>query len=334
MKTPNKYRVQEPPFTIKLELCEGCNLRCAFCGLQGIRAEREKNYKFMTPDNAAHIAAQVAASGWRTRWEFTMHGEPTMNPAFVQCIAQVRSALPRAQLMLTSNGGGLLRRPGPVEQIRDLFNRGLNILALDDYEGANIVPKIREALRGLNDPLEIPVYEFPTDPRGSPYKKRDARFRMITIMRDIAKTQNSAGGVRAHLSNHCGAAAPLNERMAGKRCARPFRELAIRWDGNVGLCCNDWRGAYKCGNVLTQGVEAVWQGLAMNAARRKLYAGQRDFGPCRGCDSHSYRLGLLPDPAGKARLPRANPEDARIIAAACAPPSYTAPVLREWEKMT
>lgn len=30
--------------------------------------------------------------------------------------------------------------------------------------------------------------------------------------------------------------------MNGKRCAMPFREMAIRWDGSVALCCDDWRG--------------------------------------------------------------------------------------------
>ena len=43
-------RKQQAPFCIKMEFTEGCNLRCNFCGLQGIRAPGEKNYKFMTPD--------------------------------------------------------------------------------------------------------------------------------------------------------------------------------------------------------------------------------------------------------------------------------------------
>mgnify|MGYP001810155568 CR=1 FL=1 len=183
------HRIQEPPFTIKLTLNEGCNLYCDFCGLRGIRTREVKNYKPMTLDTIRSIV-------------------------------------------------------------------------------------------------------------------------------------NNAGG----------AGAPPNQKKAGKRCHRPFREMDIRWDGTVGLCCQDWRGAYRCGSVITDGLSAVWQGEAINAARVKLYHGQRDFSICNGCDSHSGRSGLLPDPSGKATLPLPDVITDAVIATATAGQPYTAPVLRPWEK--
>lgn len=332
MRAPD--RIQEPPFTIKLELTEGCNLRCSFCAMNGIREPGKNNFQFLTVETAKNIAQQVAALRWRSRWELAMRGEPTMNPLRSEIVAAIRKHLPRTQIMMTSNGGGLLGKPGPVANIRALFDAGLNILALDDYRGANIVPRIRDALRenqtiSLSD---IVFKECPRDPDGNPYRRHKPSFRMLTFIEELEDTKGKGNGIRSHVSNQCGVAAPLNDSMVGKRCARPFRELAINHDGRVAICCNNWRGTYKLGSVLVDGVESVWQGSRINAARKKLYHGQRDFGPCLGCDSHSFRAGLLPDIMGKESLPKPDADDYAVIAEALAGEQYTPSVLREWEK--
>jgi MoaA/NifB/PqqE/SkfB family radical SAM enzyme len=107
--------------------------------------------------------------------------------------------------------------------------------------------------------------------------------------------------------------------------------MSIRWDGNVALCCNDWRGYYKCGNILEQTLEEVWNSPAFDAARRRLYNGDRDFGACKGCDQTSYRVGLLPDAKGLDEMPYPNAESEAAMAEALSGEPYTAPVKREWE---
>lgn len=344
----SEYRKQEAPYTIKLELTEGCNLRCSFCGLQGIRASGQHDYKFLTPEFATQIAANAHSLGWNSRYELAMHGEPSMNPQMVEIVAAIRRVQPKAHIMMTSNGGGLLRKPGPVANIAALFNAGLNVLALDDYKGAGIVPKIRAAIadecvdQGIEDgthvtdpvvrgwPDNINMFECPEDPKGNPYRRHPVSYKMVSFIKDLEDTKNKGNGIRSHMNNGCGAAFPPVPNTAG-RCARPFRELAIRWNGNVSICCNDWRGEYKCGNVITHGLDAVWQSAEMNAARKKLYHRTRDFAPCKGCDNKSFRVGLLPDPMGKHPLPLADDRDEAIIAGALAGGPYTAPVKRPWE---
>jgi radical SAM protein with 4Fe4S-binding SPASM domain len=107
--------------------------------------------------------------------------------------------------------------------------------------------------------------------------------------------------------------------------------MSIRWDGSVAICCNDWRGTYKAGNVVEDGLVEVWNSAAMDAARRKLYHGMRDFGPCKGCNATSYRVGLLPDKMGKVDLPKPTPRDRDLINRALAGKPYTVAVLRPWE---
>ncbi len=314
---------QEPPFTVKVELTEGCNLYCAFCGLRGIREQKVKNWKFLTVDLATVIARQIADLKWTSRFEFAMHGEPSMNPLRNEIINVFRGFLPRNQLMMTSNGGGFTK----LGSVADIFDAGLNILALDDYEGTNLCQKIRERLDEEGLPAGTTVHEYPADPKGNPHRRIHPR-RMVTFIEDIAKATK---GTHSKLNNGASVAAPPSDVAAGRRCARPFRELSIRWDGNVALCCNDWRGVFKVGNV-RDGIEALWHHAAMDAARRRLYRGERTFPPCLGCDNLSTRVGLLPDHKGALEMPKATKETDNAIRVAIAGAPYTAANVREWEK--
>ena len=322
-----KYRQAESPFCIQIELSEGCNLRCTFCGLQGIRAEKEKNYKFMEPDTLRALLTDVVADeSWNPRLEFAMHGEPTMHPDFIGMIRLTRELAPRLQIMMTSNGGGFLGKPGPLAKVQALFDAGLNILALDDYQGVGVVPKIKDATWGKLPGVK--QFLYPQEPDGNPHKRRKISSKIMSIVADIEST---AKGNHSVITNHAGSGGPPLAAPLVERCAKPFREMGVRWDGNVAMCCNDWRGQHKCGNVKETPTTEMWQNDAFGAAREMLYAGNRDFGPCKGCDFHSYRNGFLPDKFGKEELHAPDKKTKADIAAALAGPSYTEPRLRPWE---
>lgn len=316
---------QPPPYAVQVELVEGCSLRCAFCGIQGIRAG-VGTYRCMTVETAALVAGRLAvaveAYGWNPRLEFAMHGEPTMHPDWVGMLGLFRAAMPRQPLLLTTNGTGLLRPPGPDHWL-DRALAHANVVAIDAYEAYRVHERI-----AARSSRAIPWY--PDDPRLNPHRRRKPGERDVLFIRDISLAQRD--GTHSKLFNHAGCAFPPSPAMAGKRCAKPFRELAVRWDGNVALCCDDWRGRYKVANVADHPtLEALWQHGRFGAARKRLLAGRRDFGACDGCTHRSYRVGLLPDQQGKALLPPWTPDDAAALAAAVAGPPYTAPVPRPWE---
>lgn len=134
----DSYR-QGNPYCVQIELTEGCNLRCPFCGLNGIRG-KDNDYKYMTLETAMAIASDMSEFMWNSRIEFAMHGEPTMNPYLFEIIKTFRKMLPNSYLLMESNGGGLLR--DPVRLIEKLFRSGLTTLALDEYQQVKLVEKI------------------------------------------------------------------------------------------------------------------------------------------------------------------------------------------------
>jgi MoaA/NifB/PqqE/SkfB family radical SAM enzyme len=328
--------VQEAPFAVQVELSEGCNLYCNFCGLQGIRTIKEKNFHFMTVDDANNIAGQIAEAKWNPRIEFAMHGEPTMNPHYIEIVETFRAHLPRHHIMMTSNGGGLLRPPGVAQSLVELFEAGLNIFAFDAYEYVKIKDKIDAILfdktSKYSDPGYRPfdIHRYPDEKEFSPHNRYGHKARKFIRVQDISV---AVAGTHSSLNNHCGNGSPPLQEPMRARCAKPFRELSIRWNGDVAICCNDWRGIYKCGNVVRQGLEEVWQSATFNSARKFLMNGDRGaLAPCNVCDAKSYRVGLLPDKKGKVKMDQPNDQDKGVTFLAASGSSYTEANRREWEK--
>lgn len=313
-----------PPLWIQIEAVEGCPLACWFCALQVMRdngADRDSKthgtgsspYKFLSLEHANLIAESIAVAGWKSSVTFAMHGEPTMHKDLHNLIAIFRKHLPGNDISLTTNGAGLVT--DTVAKIEALFAAGLNSLMFDDYHHASYVGKIRESLPLLS----IPSYEYPRDKDKYDWKKRHGR--QITVMACITDEE-----VGFHKITNQGGNSGSGKVKVTRRCAKPFREMSVRWDGNVAICCDDWPGAFKVGNVIELGVEAVWNHERLDAARRRLYLKQRNFGPCLGCDVVTSRDGLLPDKLGKDDMPLPDAVSDQLIKDALAGKPFTAKV--------
>ena len=329
---------QPPPYCIQVELTEGCNLACSFCGIASIRengangpeniqGKNSRPYKFLNWGSALVLAKKIAKvrqnHNWNPRIEMAMHGEPTMNPEYIDIVRVLREYLPKTHLQMTTNGGGLLK--GDLSQnINKLMEAGLNVLLLDNYEGIKICDRVRKNYNGPH-----PLFEYPSNKEANPHRRRKSTDHDIVVTQDIS---TASQGNHSTLNNHAGAAFPKNKRAEGRRCAKVFREMSIRWNGNIAICCNDWPGFYKCGHAFGgNSLEDIWQNAAFLAARKKLYHGQRDFGPCDGCDALSYRPGLLPDMKGKEEYGLPSSSDLEAIEHALSKGPYTTANPRPWK---
>jgi len=313
---------QHSPFSVQVELVEGCSLACSFCGINGIR-KGPGNFKYARLGMLSRVAAEIARLKWTPRIEFAMHGEPSLHPKLLHCVRVFRRRLPHLSLMLTSNGAGF--RGKQVERIVALQRAGLNVLGLDNYDHDGSVPGIVRMLHKKHP--SVPVRYYPEDKAASVYRKRKPDSFEVVVLADIRK---HATGTRK-LANHAGQAFPPDTSKQNQRCALPFRDLAIRWDGNVAICCDDFRGTYKIANVKDMPLDALWQHPRFVAARKALYHRLRDFLPCAICNATSIRPGLLPDPTGQESLPFPSSRDNQAMKDAVANGPYTKPVKRPWE---
>lgn len=322
---------QEPPFCIQVEPTEGCNLRCAFCAISSIResgkaGDRSGPYKYMTVETAELLARQMAEAQWNSRIEFALHGEPTRNENLPIIVRNFRRWLPKVNMMLTTNALPLVER-GFTQSVLELFDAGVNVIALDDYKPhkASAVARERNAAGWAKFGVEF--REYPAEVLGNPHHRRKPKDRpMLTVVQDISE---ATFGTHSKLNNHAGCAAPPLPEPVMKKCVKPFREISVRWDGGIAICCNDWRGEYKIGYVTQTHIETLWQSEPFRVARRLLNAADRDFGVCRGCDEFGgYRQGLITN--GRTLPPPTDEDRARAEAAMEGEP-MTPAVDRKWE---
>lgn len=284
---------QDPPYTIKMELCEGCNYGCEFCGINGIRENGKTPFKYMSFETAERIAQEIKASGWNSRIMLSMHGEPTLNRDFLKIVKMLRKELPRTKIELFTNGTGIKSVSGEGLTIETLKNLGLASILIDIYNKGDKGDQLRKECKEQNIPYGILG-------KTTSFYTKDSGTRLafsLPIQKEVGQSK-----VR-QLCNHCGAAAPLDRSFNNKRCARPFRELAFRYDGNVSICCNDYRGEYPIGSIHDYDIAELWNHKRFQAARIMLYNHDRNFRPCDGCNAVSMRVGLLPDRMGKETLP-------------------------------
>ena len=275
-----------------MELTEGCNRICSFCGLNGIR-NKPGNYLHMGVRTAEAAAKGLSKLCPTARYEFAMHGEPLQHPKFLDIISIYRKWLPKAQFSLATNGrvwlGGAMQT-GVVS----LFEAGIDIIILDTYD-----PERRRLHKRVAELKDIDVRDFYEDcvpTKFSPYHNHQRKVRgLLVVMDDIGMRD---GEVKSRtVMNHAGNAddKPLPPEPLKKTCTLPFREMSICYDGDVNICCMDWGHEYVCGNVNENTPKEIWEGAVFMAARKVLGQKNREFSPCNRCDAGSgSRAGLLP----------------------------------------
>lgn len=323
--------LQYPPMLVDIEPVEGCRWRCVGCGMAGIRHATEDGgsaamYQFMEIRVAEIIAAQMAAlEWWQTRVTLSGRGEPTMHPGLCDIVAALRSRLRTNPIALVTSGQGLLPAPGPLDRIMQLYEAGVTFVAVTEHE-PSVSSRIRE-ITPLLARAGVTIDKF----QDGDVVSEDSYARAGRRMLGFLPPHTLLDGARRRARNLAGAGHARDLSQRHQPCQRPFRELAIRWNGAIPLCMDDWRGVYKCGAVVRDGIAAVWDGEPMAAARRQLIRDRVGIALCRSCNSPPVRTRHLPDPRGVTHLAPPRPEDAMTLQEAQAGDGWTRSVRQWWE---
>lgn len=269
--------------TISLEINARCNRSCAFCPVAYNRRPEET----MSPALLTKAFSELAAIDYRGRIEFYIYNEPTRNlPHLLGVIAQARATVPRACLMLATNGD-YLRGP---ENIVRLYTAGLNQLLINCYS-PGLYAKRLPWLAAL--PASISrtqsVYAV-LGPRVQTVQMLD-KSNPTTFGTGIFRLVNRAGNIPQFMP---ALAAPV-ERM----CVKPFRIFNINWQGSALVCCQDYHGKINFGSLKDCTLVELWNHPVMNEYRRRLLQKDRTLPLCRQCDCHAGAYTHnVPPPAG------------------------------------
>ncbi len=286
-----RRRVPQFPRTVQFETHSACNAACVFCPYPATAAGQPKGR--MPPELFHKIVDEMARHDVR-RISPYLNNEPFLDPDMVEKIRTLHERIPRAKLVLTTNGSlldeatvdGLLA----ADALHALY---LSIQGVDreGYEAStggalNFEDVMSNALSLI-----------------AKWKAAGGRRRfklVITMVRtskiDVEKAaafwrEKGVASQWTPLENRGGNTAlgpgliPEKGTMRRfARCARLFKQAYILWNGDMVLCCTDYTRRVVLGNVGESSIADVWNSPKASGVRRLYAEGRMDLIPlCREC---------------------------------------------------
>lgn len=254
----------------------------------------------MDIDTICHIAELLRDCNYRGRLLLAGHGEPSLHKQMPLFVGVLHDFIPKAHITMFTNGYGFLKEKS---LLKEYFQSGGDAIMFDEYSDN----RIKEMIFALPD---INRYKVDLLDKGVPLFNRQEKRKRVIISSPI---EAEGKAVNRKLCNHCGAGMPPLKEPLQKKCSIIFRDFFIRWDGNVAICCNDFRGEYPVTNMKDCATfEEAYYHPRLEAARKRLMQNDRGFHPCNICNVVPLRVGLLPDKAGKTTMPLPNDDDYKL----------------------
>lgn len=288
------------PLTIYLEPTNVCNFGCTMCPESfPDYAERAGYYEAMDYELYLEIVRQIQEFGQPLRsLKFYFEGEPLLNRRVHEMIRWAKLQQVAERTELTTNGSMLT-----AYQSGALIDSGLDYLQVSIY---SVIPEDHDRITGQarfrpNDiAANVWRLHWTRKEKGAAtpfihaklmYDSETGRQKFFDRYRDICDEMsvqaqhNWMGDVRTESLVQIEG---LGEQPTQQKrvCPFPFYMLTIKANGDVSVCCVDWRGSLKLGNVAEQSLKQMWTGERMWKIRMLHLAGSRDsLAACRDCDA-------------------------------------------------
>lgn len=243
---------EQPLFdNIEVETINRCNGNCSFCPVNRNADPREK--KVMAWELFQNIVCQLEEIHYSGRFTTYSNNEPLLDERIVAFNQYAREHLPDAKMHMFTNG---------TLMTMDKF------IALTEVLDELIIDNYHQELK-LIKPCEQILEYCGMHPE---LKKK------VTIsLRKPQEILTSRGGT-----------APNRKELVEygqDRCVLPFKQMIIRPDGKISLCCNDALGRFTLGDANKERLLDIWYGARFRMVRECLYKGRQNWGNCKNCDT-------------------------------------------------
>lgn len=238
---------------IEIETVNRCNGNCEFCPVSKKNDTRE--YRIMSDELFESIIGQLAEMDYRGRLALFSNNEPLLDSNILKRHKYAREKLPNARMHLFTNGTLLT-----VECFSELIEY-LDELIIDNYQqDLQLIKPCQEIASYCNMHPEL--------------KKK-----VTIVLRKPQEILSTRGGD-----------APNRKNMVSyknARCILPYKQMIIRPDGKVSLCCNDPLGKNTLGDLTKDSILDVWNNDRFQMVRKCLYQGRANWKHCEYCDFFS-----------------------------------------------
>lgn len=236
---------------IEIETYNRCNGICSFCPVS-IKNEKRP---LMRMDEALfrEIISQLEKVNYSGKLALFSNNEPFLDERIISFNQYARKRLPDARMHLFTNGTLL-----GLEEFIEIMNY-LDEIVIDNYnQELKLIPPVKKIVEYCEEHPKL--------------KKK-----VIVVMRKPGEILTNRGGDAPNRKK--------TDYMASCGCVMPFRQMIVRPDGKVSLCCNDPYGKYTMGDLSKESILSVWYGEKFEKVRKAMLAGRENFGECRYCDT-------------------------------------------------
>lgn len=236
---------------VEIETINRCNGICSFCPVS--RGNDTRAEAYMTDELFGSIIDQLEEIGYTGRLALFSNNEPLLDERIVERARYARAHLPGARLHLFTNGTLLT-----IEAFSGLME-SLDEMVIDNY---NQELKLIAPVKKIVEYCEL---------------HEEYKGRVSVTLRKPHEILTSRGGDAPNRKDIM--------EFADDTCVLPMKQLIIRPDGKVSLCCNDPLGKYTMGDLTKNRLLDVWYGKKFLRVRELLYEGRGKVGNCRYCDT-------------------------------------------------
>lgn len=292
------------PFSVQIDVCSACNLKCNFCFHSDDIAVKKSGEKFgaMSFELFKKIIDDMKKD-WKNgrvkKLRLFKIGEPLMNKDICTMVRYAKEAGVAECIEITTNGT-LLNN----EMSLSLVDAGLDILNIS-VNGINEIQYERACNYKINFEEYFEKIKFFYDHKGDckvfikysdiGYKEEEKKafYDMFRVACDemfvetISATLWQDTDVKQKIKDlHKGT---YGQKLEKKYvCPFLFTTMVINNRGIAHLCCVDWKSEYILGDLKTEKIGDIWNGERMKEYQRIHLSMQKDkIAICRKCESLS-----------------------------------------------
>ncbi len=236
---------------VEIETINRCNGVCDFCPVSkknDIRKLTVMNRKLFED-----IILQLAEINYSGRLALFSNNEPFLDTDIIDKYQYARQHLPNATLFMFTNGTLLT-----IEKFKDII-KCLDELVIDNYQKDLKLIKPCEEIKKYCD------------------QHSELKRKVTIVLRDPHEILTTRGGDAPNRKNKIS--------YMYDKCVLPFKQLVIRPDGKLSLCCNDPYGKNTLGDLTKESIVDAWNNDKFKMVRECLHEGRGKWEHCKFCDT-------------------------------------------------
>lgn len=288
LRWPWLFLVDSAPISLGIEVTNACNLKCIMCH----RKVMTREIGFMDFDLFKECARQGIEMGVKMIVPFN-YGEPLLHPRFVDMVEYIKSRSHETIVKINTNGM-LLTKEYAMELMRvgiDEISFSLESCTKEGHERIAIGSNYESILANLSNLIDMKKENGKPQIRVCMVRMEETVSEMKQFIRKWRPLVDNIG-----ISDMNTGYGTLRDRRVEKRplerkvpCRELWVKLQILWNGDVTVCCIDYDGKLKIGEIPNNSLSELWFGRKLQGMRAIHRARQFERIPiCSKCDSDNY----------------------------------------------